>query len=238
MAHIDKVRLSNGDVVRPVDWSSTPYWSTVDIDDGPIESLKAFSYGIGGDVPGSPGPRKSTKLDTNLKGDGGVIQEQSELLLHTLRIELQTVVEEAADLAGFFANEEFQPDLPFVSGSNLKRIQRDTLVELRIANTKSYCEQPLGFFPAGAGVVPTVGAAARTFFPGLLGQFIVGQNGGGSVFDNRLFGTPHHIGAGEAFAVNLKFPFGQVRNLNLGDADSARIRVRIYAGGYRARPVV
>lgn len=234
MAHIDKVRLANGDTVRPVDWSSTPYWSTVEIDDGPIETLKAFSYGMGGDVPGSPGPRKSTILDTNMKGDGGVIQEQSELLLHTLQIEL--IQTRTAGATTLFSNPEFQPDPPFVSAPNVKRIQRDTLVELRIANTKSYCEQPLGFFPAGAGVCSTMGAATRAVGPAV--AFIVGQNGGGNVYNNRQFATPHHIGAGEAFAVNLKFPFGQVRNLNLGTDDNARVRVRIYASGYRARPVV
>lgn len=236
MAHIDKVRLGNGDVVRPVDWSSTPYWSTVEIASGSIETLKAFSYGQGGDVPGSPGPRKSSKLDTNLKGDGGVIQEQNELLLHTLQIEL--IQPTPTDAAAFYANEEYQPDAPFVSGPNCKRIQRDTLVELRIANTKMYTEQPLGFFPAGSGVDAVTGAAIRTTQPGLAGEFIVGQNGGGSVFNNRQFATPHHIGAGEAFAVNLKFPWGRVRNLNLGTDSNARVRVRIYAGGYRARPVV
>ncbi|MBK8246018.1 MAG: hypothetical protein IPK85_01235 [Gemmatimonadetes bacterium] len=232
MAFIDKVRLGNGDVVRPVDWSSTPYWSTVEINDGNIETLKAFGYGIGGDVPGSPGPRKSTKLDTNLKGDGGVIQEQNELLLHTIQIEcMQTVT----DPALLFSSAEFQPDAPFVSGPNMKRLQRDVMVELRIANTKSYCEQPLGFFPAGAGVNPVLGAATRNTGPGV--PFIIGQNGGGSVYNNRQFATPHHIGAGEAFAINLKFPWGQVRNLNLGTDPNARVRVRIYAAGYRARPV-
>ena len=60
----------------------------------------------------------------------------------------------------------------------------------------------------------------------------------GNVYNNRQFATPHHIGAGEAFAVNLKFPHGQVRNLNLGTDADARVRVRIFAGGYRARPVV
>ncbi len=233
MAQIDKVRLANGDTVRPVDWSSTPLWSTVEVAAGAIESLKGFSYGIGGPVPGSPGPRNSTKLDTNLKGDGGVIQEQAELLLHTLQLE---VIQTVSDAAALFASPEFQPDPPFVSASNLKRLQRDTLVELRIANTKMYCEQPLGFFPAGAGVQSVLGNATRNTGPAV--AFITGQNGGSNVYNNRQFATPHHIGAGEAFAVNLKFPHGQVRNLNLGTDADARVRVRIFAGGYRARPVV
>ena len=230
MAQIDKVRLPNGDVVRPVDWSSTPLWSTVEVAAGAIETLPAFSYGMGGNVPGSPGPRKATKLDTNMRGDGGVIQEQQELLLHTILIELEQTT---SDVAALLVNEEFQPDPPFVSAPNVKRLQQDTM--LRIANTKAYMYQPLGFFPAAAGVHANVTATLRRNVPA---PFMVGQNGGVNVYDNRLFATPHHIGAGEAFAINLKFPFGQVRNLNLGDDPSARVRVRIFAGGYRARPVV
>lgn len=235
MAHIDKVRTASGDVIRPVEWSSTPYWSTVEVDDGPVETLAAYSYGIGGDVPGSVGPRKATKRDTNLKGDGGVIQEQNELLLYTIQAEV-TMTTDLAGSADYFANEEFQPDFPFVSGPNMKRLQRDVMLELRIASTKAYIEQPLGFFSAALGQDISTGATDRTNTAAGTG-YIVGQNGSPQTYDNRQFATPHHVAAGEAFAINLKFPFGEVRNLNFGDDDNARARVRIYAGGYRRRPV-
>ena len=70
MAQVTKVRLPDGRVLTPGDWTSAePLYSTIEISPGPYTTLQAFSYALGGDVPGSGGatgsPRKSNLADTN-----------------------------------------------------------------------------------------------------------------------------------------------------------------------------
>jgi len=228
---IDKVRLPDGRVIRPTEWSSTPLYSVVEINDGAITPLSAFSYGLGGDVPGSVGPRKATIADTNIQGDGSVLPENNELLLFSIMVELFTGVETEADFET--NNEAGFADAPLVSARNVARLQRDTQLVLRIANTKRYADHPLGLYPASMGVQHTIGGAQNSLF----NPTLIGSNGSPNTYDNREFATPHHVAPGEAFEVTLEFPNGQVNGLELGDDTGARIRARIYADGLRRRPV-
>jgi hypothetical protein len=233
MAQIHKVRLPDGRTVRPTEWSSTPLYSTVEIAEGALTPLQGFSYGVGGEVPGSVGPRRSNARDTNMNGEGGVLQENEELLLHSIMVEFFAAPSVAAD---FIANADAgQPTPPEVSARNIARIQRDTRLVLRIANTKEYAAHPVGFFPAGMGTEITNGAARLVAADS---PILSGSNGGVNSYDNREFATPHHVGPGEAFEITLDFPFGSVTGLDMGDdSTDGRIRARIYADGYRRRPV-
>lgn len=231
MAQINKIRLPNGRVVRPTEWSSTPLYSSVEIASGAITPLQAFSYGVGGSVPGSVGPRNASLGDTNMQGSGAILPENEELLLYTMGVEF---FQNAADRADFFNGAEVgTPDPPEVSARNLVRVQRDTLLELRIADTKAYMNHPVGFFPAAMGICPTSGAATNEDGAAIFGA----QNGGPNAYDMRKLATPHQIKPGEALSVTLKFPSGQVTGLAFGADTDARIRARIYLGGYRRRPV-
>lgn len=271
MAQVWKIRLPNGEVVRPGEWSSTPLYSTVEVNRGTQGTLKGFSYGIGGTVPGSPGPRKANISDTNMDGAGAVLAENEELLIYSLQIELFSVT--ANDIfddsvdddtgVGVFA----QAIAPLVSTAVTLFLQSSVVVVMKIANTKEYARERLGFFPAGMGVNPSFNHhSSLAGFPSITN---VGSNGGVSVWDNREFATPHHVAPGEAFEVGLTFPFGSVASV-VGNADGggdgndvlattdvygypwmadeitisdqlldtdARIRARIYAAGYRKRPV-
>ena len=235
MAQAWKIRLPNGVTVRPGEWTSTPLYSTVEIDDGSIGTLKGFSYGIGGDVPGSDGPRRSNIGDTNLQGSGNVLAENEELLLYSLQIECFTMTGTSNDLTTAFTNA----DPPDMSALNMVRIQRDTIVVMKIANTKEYSREVFGWFPAATGVHNTFGAAvadAPDVGPNTE-PLLIGNNGGVNVWDNREFATPHHVAPGEAFEVALMFPSGSVSGLDLESISTARIRCRIFAAGYRKRPV-
>lgn len=239
MAQAWKIRLPDGRVLRPGEWSATPLWSTVEIDDGTITDLAAFSYGQGGDVPGSAGPRNAEIIDTNMEGPGAILAENEELLLYTLQITLSITTTDDSTSANFFSSNGDQGpgDPPDISLENVLRVQRDTLVILKIAGQsgKWQMNSPLGFFPAGMGVHRTMGAANaqnNSDAPVLLGV-----NGNPSAGTNRALATPHHVAPGEAFEVQFEFPSGQVTNLELGSDSDARVRARVYADGYRRRPV-
>jgi len=240
MAQITKIRYADGRVVRPGDWTSTPLYSAVDINSGALQNLLAFSYGEGGDVPGSiaasgTGQRVATKLDTNMKGQGSVLAENESLLIYGLSIELYQ--RSAASTVDFFAGTEaLMPDPPVVAGTNVLRVQRDTLVSLNIASTKEYLKVPLGFLPAARGVRHVLGSS-RSQGSGYSEGVFIGQNGGVSEHDHRLLATPQEVGAGEAFNLQFAFPFGSIAGLEFGDDSTARITARVYQRGIRRRPV-
>jgi len=246
MAQALKIRLPDGRTLVPSDWTASPLFSTVEIDDASnLSPLPGFSYGAGGDVPGSVGPRKATAADTNMQGQGGILAENEELLLYALQIELFQIYSNGEN---FFTGQElFAPNPPHVSLTNVLKVQRSTSVRLKIANTKDYCFAPIGFFPAAMGTHAGFGAArsGRAVSATFPYPVAVGSNGNVSSGDQREFATPHHVAGGEAFAVNLEFPYGGVTEplgisnsgLNFGSDTGARIRARIYAVGLRRRPV-
>lgn len=246
MAQALKVRLPDGRTVAPSEWTSTPLYSTVEINSGTLQPLPGFSYGLGGPVPGSAGPRNSTIRDTNFEGAGSILAENEELLLFSIQIDLMQI---APTLDTYFAvgtQDAWCPDPPLVNAVNLVKVQRSTLVILRIANTKEYCRAPLGFFGAGVGLKTVYGGARHA---GAAGDAPVNTtfhalNGSSDTGENREFATPHRINPGEAFEVSVEFPYGGViepigggSGLNFGTATDARIRACIYANGVRRRPV-
>jgi hypothetical protein len=233
---IHKVRLPDGRIVRPTEWSSSPLYSTVEIAGGgaALVPLSGFAYGLGGSVPGSVGPRGSTLVDTNVSGEGGVLPENQELLLYSIMVELFQVVVSRANYVA--AGSTFKPDAPEVLAANVSRFQRDTLLELRIANTKEYMSHPVGFFPQAMGVHSYNGQYQNNEGNGPL----VGTNGGVNIYEGMSFATPHRVLPGEAFEIRLLFPSGTINtfgNLDFGNDASARLAGRIYADGYRMRPV-
>ena len=237
MAQQDKIRFADGRVMRPGDWTTSPLYTVVEIDDAAnLSPLDGFSYGLGGDVPGSLGPRQSTIVDTNMEGQGSILAENEELLIFGLCVELiQTT---AASTTNFFTSQEaWCPDPPLVSATNCQRILRDTLVRMKIAATKDYLAVPIGFLPGTRGVDHVYGSARSTGSTWTEGVF-VGYNGANYEGAQRLFATPHQVGPGEQFIVRLEFPFGTVSGLEFGLPDtSARIKARIYHRGLRRRPV-
>ena len=233
MAQVTKVRLPDGRVLTPGDWTSAePLYSTIEISPGPYTTLQAFSYALGGDVPGSGGatgsPRKSNLADTNLLGQGAQLPENEELIVYAMEVEAFTVAE-AGDTDGGIN----PPALPNVSVLNMLRLQRDLVLVMRIASVKEYTRAPLAWFPASTGVAPTYSAAVN----GTEG-FVVGNNGSTDVGGKRVFASPLYVDGGEALVVDFLAPKGEIEGLNLGEQPPiGRIRLRTFLDGYRKRPV-
>jgi len=218
MAQVYKIRMPDGLTITPADWTSTPLYSTVEIGAGPQAPLPAFSYGVGGDVPGSVGPRKALEnLDTNLDGQGAVLAENEELLIQSCSISC-------------FTADPGAPALADVLLENMLRLQASVLGVLRISSKRTeYSRMNMGFYAASMGVTSVFGVDG--------GTSSLGNNGSSSVEGRRVFATPHHVAGGETFELTLEFPFGQVPDLTFVDAVDGRIRARIYLDGYRRRPV-
>lgn len=237
MARLEKIRLPNGDVVTPGDWTDAePLWSTVEIAQGSFTVQSAFSYGLSGAVvPGSIGDRKPTIADTNLRGEGGRLPEDEELLIFNIATEVFAIGgpgNSAADLIP-------QSDPPEVSKLNLLRAQRDLLAYLRIASVnKVYIEAPIGYFPASTGV-KNYTSGARTELSTASQGFVSANNGSHNADDIRLLASANRVKGGETFSLDFEPGPGSVVGLNVNNSNGTegRLRLRSFLDGYRRRPV-
>lgn len=230
MAQIWKVRLPNGNVITPGDWTcAEPLYSTVEIGAGSFPVLTAYSYGLGGTVPGSVGPRQSTKIDTNLQGEGNRLPENEELICYNLGIEVFKIgpADETLDFP--------DADVPGVPLLDMLRLQRDVVIKFKIAAVKNYTSSPMSYWPAGTGIAYTISGGRSNVSGGAANGEVLSNNGGVSVEDRRELASPLYVAGGETLAVDFTPGPGQVNNLNL--ATNSRMRMRIFLDGYRRRPV-
>lgn len=230
MAQLWKVRLPNGNVLTPGDWTSAaPLWSTVEISTAAFGVLTAFSYSEGGDVPGSVGPRQSTKADSNLEGEGNRLPENEELIIYNVGVE---IFKTGAALATAAFPDADAPHVPL---TDMLRLQRDIIIELRIAAVKNYTRAPLSYWPAGTGLASMYSGGRSRVSAGAPNGEVPANNGAPSVDGRRELASPFYVAGGESLAVDVKAGPGSVTNLNL--ASDARYRLRIFLDGYRRRPV-
>lgn len=230
MSQLLKVRLPNGQTVTPADWTTAePIWSTVEIKAGPLVTQEAFTYGIGGSVPGSATQRTSTLLDTNLQGEGGRLPENEAMVVQAISVEAYLIPPPNA----IYATDDNNVVAPDVGLSNMLRMQRDLLVTISIASVKEYIRAPLAFMAAGSGIESgTASGVGGDFANG----YIAASNGATSVKGLRHLASPLFIQGGEAFRLRYLTPRGEVAGLSLPQSNS-RIRLRAFLHGYHKRPV-
>ena len=258
MAEITEIRLPDGRVLRPSDWkASEPLYSTIEVTSGQYQTLSAFSYPNGGDVPGSIGPRPARDADTNLYGDGARLEDDQELVIYAMMVECFGV-NEGTD-SGYTA-AQFPidgvipvPDMPFVSLMDILRLQRDFVLRLRIATNKDQTLHPFGWFPSSTGpaLYPSAGlSVAASQSAGAARGYAIGNNGGVDADDRRVFASPFYVDGGESLGVDFVAPTGTIGGSNVPAVawntpisvanlppNNGRIRLRTYLDGFRRLPV-
>ncbi len=236
MAQIWKIRTPDGNTVTPGDWTGAePLFSVVEIAEGPMGILTAFSYGIGNaDVPGSIGPRRATEVDTNLQGQGNSLPENEELIIFNIAVEMFVIG--PGGISGSHLIPQSDP--PEVSLTNMLIAQADCLTTIRISSVqKQYITAPVGYFPASTGVLNYTSGARTDISDGVNG-FVSANNGSHNASDVRQLATPLRVKGGEPFGVDFTAGPGELRGLNVdGDGEEGRLRLRTYLDGYRRRPV-
>lgn len=235
MSQVTKVRLPNGQTMTVEDWTSAePLYSTVELASGPFIKLEAFSYGTGGNVPGSTtgaagAARRSNLADTNLQGSGGVLPPNEEIVVYSMMIECFTVAypfdlknpfgQTAAQIATALGNDVLpQPDPPDVSLLNMLRIQQSVIISFRISTDgKKYTNHPIGWYPASMGTqqynsqaTVAYGVGATPAPPGDVVGTVVGQNGGTDADQKRIFASPFYVEGGDVMVVAFDAPTGSI----------------------------
>lgn len=238
MAAVTKIRLPDGRDYIPGDWTTAePLYSTVEVATGALTTLTAFAYGMGGDVPGSNGPRKSTILDTNLEGEGAQLPDSEELVIYSIMAEVY--------MNGTYGTADTTPppDAPNVALLDMLRMQSDLLMIFRIASVKEYQRVPMGWNAASTGVQQTNSGARGSGASDGFG-FVVGNNGSTDVNGKRLLASPLYVAGGETLALEFRAPTGQVGTTStpaafgaLNISSTSRMVIRTYLDGFRKRPV-
>lgn len=231
MSQLLKIRLPDGRTLTPSDWTTAePLWSTVELPTGNISIQEAFTYGIGGVVPGSVNNRQSSLIDTNLQGEGARLPENEAMIIQAIAVEVYVIPQSGATVVTNSDNA-ISPD---VGVTNMLALQRDLLTIVTIAAVKEYIRVPVSFMAAGAGADS---GTASGVGGDLVNGYVAAANGSTSVKGLRHLASPLFIQGGEAFRVKFVPPRGTIAGLNLGGNAGARLRLRTFLLGYHKRPV-
>jgi hypothetical protein len=231
MSQLLKIRLPDGRTLTPSDWTTAEgLYSTVELPTGNISIQEAFTYGIGGTVPGSANNRQSSLIDTNLQGEGARLPENEAMIIQAIAVEVYVIPAPGSTWVTN-SNNVISPD---VGVSNMLAFQRDIITVLTIAAVKEYIRVPVAFLAAGAG--PDSGTASGLGADGTNG-YVAANNGSTSVKGLRRLASPLSIQGGEAFRLKFIPPTGTISGLYLGGDSGARLRLRAHFLGYHKRPV-
>lgn len=232
---IREVRLPDGTAVVIDEWLDWPQYSTVEFAAGAqLNKFQAFSYVVGQRVPQvgavTGGARNATDADTNQVASGRMNQDES-YLVYSLTYDIfgltNSVIEDASPtpIPVTFA--------PAVRAQNIRRLQRDVVVELLIGAgiTKPMLRYTFAWIGQGPGAKPYgSGAAAAADAPTF---YNVGSAScyGPAPQAQRTLALPIYVHNDRRFALQMTSYPGAMTDL---DQD---IRLRWHVSGLKRRPV-
>ena len=228
---INKVQLPDGTEVVIDEWLHYPLFSTIQIGslggNGDSTNLRAFSYVQGMRVPSTTNVTGGTRLadarDTNMVKRGGLNYDEA-FILYAITYETFALT----------PNAETPPvaaPAPVFTAENVKRLQRDLLVELIVGaqQQKPQLRAPFSFIGQSAGTrsfssTGEVGAAGAI-------AFSMGTGGGIDARNQRRLELPIYIESQQVAFMKVSSPSGPITGLD------QQVRLRWYWDGLKRRPV-
>lgn len=248
---IEKIRLTDGTEINVEEWLHWPLFST-GLGQGNVNGngngaggeLRLFQYVVGDKLPqmGSLGLTGSAATagvsDTNQVVRGKINHDEGFIAFN---ITYEPFALAADPSFGEPGNTDITAVDPILSGTNLRRLQKDVLLELFVGAgiTKPMASAPLSYYGQG------LGAAAFSSGDGLLVNIAQGGGnpnitnlaldygtGGPVTPDNqRRWHLPIKIDADRDVYVSLKTPAGSIIGLDQS------WRMRVYMDGLKRRAV-
>jgi hypothetical protein len=226
---INKVQLPDGTEVVIDEWLHYPLFSTIQIGslggNGDSTNLRAFSYVQGMRVPSTTNVTGGTRLadarDTNMVKRGGLNYDEA-FILYAITYETFALT----------ANAETPPvaaPAPVFTAENVKRLQRDLLVELIVGaqQQKPQLRSPFSFIGQSAGTK----SFSSTNTVGLGQAFSMGTGGGIDARNQRRLELPIYIESQQVAFMKVSSPSGPITGLD------QQVRLRWYWDGLKRRPV-
>src|SRR5574338_1099852 len=242
---IEKIKLPDGRTVELSEWLHWPQFSTIEgqgglnagtdplgLGNGASINLKLFGYVVGQSIPqaGTPssGKRIATESDTNQVARTRINQDEA-YLAFSMTYEIFALDDDSA-IPGL--TNTYQAVEPILTGTNLRRLQRDAMFELYVGAriTKPQVRAPLSYFGQGVGA-PAWGSGDALNLGASTVALGYGTAGYVSPANQRRWQLPVYVHSDRVMYAGLWTPVGQVVGL------SQDWRFRGYMDGLKRRPV-
>lgn len=233
---INKVQLPDGTEVVIDEWLHYPLFSTIQIGsvggNGDSTNLRAFSYVQGMRVPSTTnvtpgGNRLADARDTNMVKRGGLNYDEA-FILYAITYEAFALTESTTATVEPPASQINAP-APVLTAENVKRLQRDLLIELIVGaqQQKPQLRAPFSFIGQSAGTK----SFASTGSVGAGVAFSQGTGGGIDARNQRRLELPIYIESQQVAFLKVSSPIGTIAGLD------QQVRLRWYWDGLKRRPV-
>lgn len=243
---IEKITLPNGEVYQLNEWIHWPVFSTMEAEggvgaaadplglgNGVAVNLDMFTYQVSQKVPraGAIPPRDATVSDTN-QVVGSRMNYDEALLCYSVTYEVFALETNGGGTPLPTLPFNFQSASPAFIGSNLRRLQRDCLFELRVGAgiSKPQIRAPLSYFGQGIGATAFGPGDALAAPPATI-NMDYGTGGAISPRNQRAFVLPVFIASDRVMKGKFWSPDGTIEGVNQS------YRMRWYLDGLKKRPI-
>jgi hypothetical protein len=240
---IERITLPNGEVYSLNEWIHWPQFSTFEaqggigaatdplgLGNGISVNADLFTYQVSQQVPrfGAIAPRSATTSDTN-QVVGSRMNYDEAFLCYSVTYEIFALDSgtEMPTIAGHFQSAE-----PAFIGTNLRRLQRDCIFELRLGAgiSKPQIRAPFSYYGQGIGATAFGPGDALAAPPSTI-NMDYGTGGGISPRNQRAYVLPVYIANDTVMKGKFWSPDGQIAGV------SQSYRMRWYLDGLKKRPV-
>jgi len=241
---IERIKLADGTEISVEEWLTWPLFSS-GLGQGNVTGaapffgaggqLRLFEYVVGDNLPtlGNPvgGPVQAGVTDTNQVVRGKINHDEGFICFNL-----------TYEAFGLTASPTLDPqvgdpvvaaDPPWLSGTNLRRLQTQMLLELTVGAgiTKPRVSAPLEYYGQHAGA--SVMASGDILDTGVGPNIALDYGTGGPVspHNTRRWHLPVKIDANRDMYVSLRSPEGEIVGM------SQDWRIRVYMDGLKRRPI-
>ena len=240
---IKRIKVAEGQEIVIDEWLHWPTFSTIEGAAGVNMDLRAFSYVVGQNVPQAGavagGTRTATPADTN--------QVRANASNHDEAFIIFSITYEHFALSDTTAYANPPVDLaataPILSGTNLRILQRQMLVELVVGTgiTKPQAAAPMSYFGQGIGAVAFGSGDALTIASGAATSLNLNYGTAGCInptANQRSWQLPIYIHGDRSFYLRARSPEGAGVAGTGAMADiNQDYRLKWYLDGLKRRPV-
>lgn len=222
---VERFRLPNGDVVVFDEWLQWPIFSVIEFAAAGGVDLRAFSYVRGQRVPAQGiAARNATETDTNQIAKARMNWDES-YRLFSVTYEIFGLTNETLSNSPSLLVAQ----APGFSAANLRRLQRDLMVEFYVGADieKPQMRAPFSYIHQGVGPVAYPNGDA----PGAGIAFSQGTGGYVAWSSQRRFAFPIKVGGDRVMYLRTFSAPGTMADL------TQSVRLRWYLDGVRRRPL-
>lgn len=237
---IQNIRLPNGETFNIEEWLHWPLYSAVEAQAGVGIDLRAFSYVVGQRIPQagvvSTGARDATDADTNHDSRSRMNHDEAFIVFSMTYEHFALEGSDNQDSTYTVPPLDNAATAPILSGTNLRIMQRDLMMEMFVGAgiSKPQASAPFSYYGQGVGAVAYGSGDALAIANGGATALNLNYGTGGAIDpkrNQRRWNLPVIVHSDRVFFVRLSTPAGPL----VGEDQDWRLRVIL--DGLKRRPV-